>query len=75
LTVVNSYTFQITTQSARLTLTFTRDGRLVTTSEYAGALVKRVGVIADRDEIKELAKWLADNMKVKPFPPVGPSDQ
>lgn len=54
--IVNSYTFQITTQAARLTLTFTRDGRLVTTHEYGGALVKRVSVIADRAEIKELAK-------------------
>lgn len=68
MSIVNSYTFQLQTAAARLTLTFTRDGRIVTTSEYGGALVKRVSVVAGRDEIIELVHWLEDNLKVAPYP-------
>lgn len=68
--VVDSHhTFQVTTASARLTLTFSRDGRVVTTHEYGGALIKRVSVVASRKEAAELVDWLQDNLKVAPWPP------
>jgi hypothetical protein len=51
-----------------MTLTFTRDGHLVTTHEYGAALVKRVSVQADRQEVAELGAWIADNLKVEPYP-------
>lgn len=69
--VVDSHTFQITSGHARLTLTFTRSGHMVTTHEYDSALVKRVSVSVDHEEIQALSKWLIDNLAIKPYPPLG----
>lgn len=64
----NEYTFIFRTGTARLMFTFTRSGDLVTTSEYQGALVKRVGMQISRDEVKEFADFIASNLKVEPYP-------
>lgn len=67
-TKINDYTFMFRSGNARLTLTFTRDGNMVTTSEYQSALVKRVGVQATRQEMIEFSKRLVDNLAVEPYP-------
>lgn len=67
MSIVNQYTFQVQSGAARMTMTFTRNGQLVTTHEYGGTLVKRVGVTASRDEVEDMSAWLLDNMKVPPL--------
>lgn len=59
---INGYTFQISSGPARLTLTYTNSGTLVTTHEYGGALVKRVSVQGTVEETRDLHAWLGENL-------------
>lgn len=65
---VDQHNFLLRSGHARLTLTFTRDGHLVTTHEYDRALVKGVSVTVDRAEVDALSKWLIESLSVAPYP-------
>lgn len=60
---INGHTFAVSSSAARLTLTYTHGGALITTHEYGGALIKRASVQFNPEEVAGLYAWLGENLQ------------